>query len=180
MTSRDMPTAATQSGKSPDVRQMATIGFVVYALLLSEASGAAPKFDRHLKLVFACRADNDLYQAVSADGEAYPRFDTPAQAIEEAPDSCGVLILADEYPDKTTVLDNALFEAATNKRLRLYRGIPIGPAEDGSRQPHGIAPWARRGSVRCFWGRISEARSHRDSRLSFRAGQGRCAADRHG
>lgn len=120
----DADAAAMQNGKSPIVRQLATIGFMVWAVLLNEARGAAPTFDRPLKLVFACRADNDLYQTVSADGEAYPRFDTPTQAIDEAPDNCGVLILADEYPDKSTVLDNALFEAAAHKRLRLYVEYP--------------------------------------------------------
>ena len=141
MASLDAATAATQSGKSPIVRQLATIGFVVWAAFLSEVRGAAPTLDRPLKLVFACRADNDLYQTVSANGEAYPRFDSPAQAIEEAPDSCGVLILADEYPDKTTVLDNALFEAAARKRLRLYveypSALPKMDLASPTEMPHG-------------------------------------------
>ena len=45
---------------------------------------AAPKFDRHLKLVFACRCGATICTRCSADGEAYPRFDTAAQAIKKS------------------------------------------------------------------------------------------------
>lgn len=110
------------------MRQLAIIGFAVWfavwAVFPGEVSGAAPHVDRHLELVFACRADNDLYQVLTADGGTYPRFDSAAQAIADAPDGCGVLIMADEYPDKTTLLDNALFETAAGKRLRLYVEYP--------------------------------------------------------
>lgn len=120
----DAAAVATQNGKSPIVRQLTTLGIVVCVMFLNEASRAAPAFDQPLKLVFACRADNDLYQTVSADGKPYPRFDTPAQAIEKAPDRSGVLVLADEYPDKTTTLDSALFAGAARKHLRLYVEYP--------------------------------------------------------
>jgi len=121
MASWDM---ATPSRRSFVVRQLAMIGCVAWAMFPGEWSGAASKPDGQLQLVFACRADNDLYQIVAAHGETFRRFDTAAQAIEEAPDGCGVLILADEYPEKTTQLGNALFEAAANKRLRLYVEYP--------------------------------------------------------
>ena len=32
-------------------------------------------------LAFACHQDNDLYSALAAAGEVYPRFDNPAEAI---------------------------------------------------------------------------------------------------
>ena len=97
------------------------IGLLVCAVLSGQMRGAATT---PLKLVFACRADNDLYQILTAQGEPHPRFDSAAQAIAEAPAGCGVLLLADEYPEQTTALDNALLEAAAPKGLRLYVEYP--------------------------------------------------------
>ena len=57
-----------------------------------------------LDLVFACRADNDLYRVMTA-GTPYPRYETPAEAIQAAPDRSGLLVLADGYPAKTTTIE---------------------------------------------------------------------------
>ena len=46
-------------------------------------------------LVFACAADNDLYQAISAGNATFPRHETAAFAVQSAPNDAGVLILAD-------------------------------------------------------------------------------------
>lgn len=47
-------------------------------------------------LIFACRADNDLYCAVAAGlGQPPPRFATPGVAVAQAPPGAAVLLLAD-------------------------------------------------------------------------------------
>jgi len=76
------------------------------------------------ELTFACRADNDLYRAVTAGGTKCARFDDAAKAIEAAPVGSGVLILADEYPQKTTVIGKDVFTQAAAKRLRLLVEYP--------------------------------------------------------
>ena len=71
-----------------------------------------------LNLVFSCRADNDLYRAVTQSDQAYPRFDTPAEAVAAAPEGAGLLILADGYPQEKAKVDAAFFEAAAAKGRR--------------------------------------------------------------
>ncbi len=72
-------------------------------------------------VVFSCRSDNDLYQAL---GAARPRHDNAADAVSAAPPGAGVLILADAYPEKTTTIAPDVFEAARKKKLRLYVEFP--------------------------------------------------------
>ena len=96
----------------------------LFELYAGDASAVSQNTDRHLNLVFACREDNDLYQVITTNSEKYPRFDTAVEAIEKARAGGGVLILADEYPDKTTTIDNELFKTAAKKKLRLYVEYP--------------------------------------------------------
>ncbi|MBC8373690.1 MAG: hypothetical protein H8E53_08870, partial [Planctomycetes bacterium] len=76
------------------------------------------------ELTFACRADNDLYRAVTAGGTKCARFDEVAKAVEAAPAGSGVLILAGGYPKKTTVVGKDVFTKAAAKRLRLLVEYP--------------------------------------------------------
>jgi len=86
-------------------------------------------------LVFCCRADNDLYRVATArEIDWCRRFADAARAVAEAPSGAGLLILADGYPAKTTVIAPALLEAAAAKKLRLYveypaalPGLEVGP-----------------------------------------------------
>jgi hypothetical protein len=73
---------------------------------------------------FACRANNDLYQALAGKKGVSARFDSPIDAVGTAATGSGVLVLADEYPAKTTSLDAALFEMAATRRIRLYVEYP--------------------------------------------------------
>ncbi len=75
-------------------------------------------------LTFCCRADNDLYRVLTADGGNYQRFNNPADAVNSAPESSGVLILADEYPERTTTVEPEVFEEAARKKLRVYIEYP--------------------------------------------------------
>ncbi len=89
---------------------------------------------------FSCRADNDLYVALSSGGTTSPRYDSPAEAVKAASKGAGVLILADGYPEKPTVVEPAVFDEAAKKKLRLFVEYPaalpdmnVGPPKDISR-----------------------------------------------
>lgn len=77
-----------------------------------------------LNLVFACAGDNDLYQVLKNNGISIQRFDTPEKAIQQAGTNAGVLILADNYPDKTAFISEEMLQAAAEKKLRLYLEYP--------------------------------------------------------
>jgi len=77
-------------------------------------------------LFFDCSPNNDLYQAIRDDGRVFPRFDAIEEAIDAAAEGDAVLVLADDYPGKTTTVAPDLFRAAARKRLRLYVEYPAG------------------------------------------------------
>lgn len=77
-----------------------------------------------MNLVFKCRADNDLYHALVAQGRVYPRFATLAEAVEQAPPGAGVLALADPYPHPCLEVELPLLQQAVAKDLWLYLEYP--------------------------------------------------------
>lgn len=104
--------------------------FVLLSISLRGAADPAP-------LVFRCAPGNDLYQAVISAGGRYPRYHSPQEAIRKAPTGAGVLILADEYPERLTPISTPLFAEAAKKKLRLYveypaalPGMPVGAPKD--------------------------------------------------
>ncbi len=72
----------------------------------------------------SCRADNDLYVMLKENKFACTRYDTPEEAINNAKEGSGVLILADGYPAKTTKMDASQYEKAVSKKLRLFVEYP--------------------------------------------------------
>jgi hypothetical protein len=87
-------------------------------------------------LVCCCSPDNDLCQVLKLNGIKCSRYDTPNEAIHNATDGGGVLLLSDDYPAKTLILPDELFDLAEKKRLRLYieypdwiPGLDIGPPQ---------------------------------------------------
>lgn len=72
----------------------------------------------------SCNEQNDLYRLLTANGISCNRFNTPEEAILNARDGSAVMIMAEGYPTKTVEVDNALFEVAMNKNLRLYIEFP--------------------------------------------------------
>ena len=84
-------------------------------------------------MTFACAPENDLFKL--CDGAK--RFDTPAAAIDAAPEASGVLILADGYPQQRASVPADLLERAKQKKLRLYIEYPHGD------QPPRQAKWER-------------------------------------
>ena len=96
--------------------------FFSVVLLLVAVQGCATKSQKCISL--SCKEDNDLYLTLKENKIACIRYNTPEEAINSAGEGSGVLILADDYPEKTTVMDAFLFEKARNKRLRLYVEYP--------------------------------------------------------
>ena len=80
--------------------------------------------ERGPSLVFACRADNDLFRVATASGLACARVATPAEAVAKAPIGGAVLLLADGYPTRTTVVPPRVLDAAAERKLRLYVEFP--------------------------------------------------------
>ena len=87
---------------------------------------------RSSRLFFSCDKQNDLF--VTLQGVPKSRYDSPAAAIGAASKESAVLLLADDYPVKTVVVDAASVDLARKKRLRLYvefpaaaPGMDIGP-----------------------------------------------------
>ncbi len=100
--------------------------FIFFSVILAamQAVCDASAGEAASRFFFCCRPDNDLYQVLGDGGAKYPRYDDPAAAVEAAPAGSGVLILADGYPEKPTVVAPAVFDAAAKKNLRLYVEYP--------------------------------------------------------
>lgn len=86
-------------------------------------NGKAAGQDR-ARLLFDCSPDNDLYQAIQDDSTDFPRFDSTKQAIDAAAEGDAVLVLADDYPGKTSTTAPDLFREAAKRRLRVYIEFP--------------------------------------------------------
>ncbi len=71
-----------------------------------------------------CSPENDLFRILAASDQPCPRFATADEAVRAAPESSGVLVLADGYPERTTPLAPAVFDEAARKQLRLYVEYP--------------------------------------------------------
>ena len=95
-----------------------------FAIILALIMIAGVSEGKALKLTFNCRQDNDLYQVMAQCGYKCDRFDTAIEAISKAQSGSGVLILADEYPGKTTTIDKKALDLAQSKDLQLYIEYP--------------------------------------------------------
>lgn len=95
-----------------------------YVALLGMCAFAAEGEPAASGLLLACREDNDLHRVLKENRLSCSRFDTPAQAVQAATSGAGVLLLADEYPAKTTTIEPVVWEEAKRKKLRLYVEYP--------------------------------------------------------
>jgi hypothetical protein len=75
-------------------------------------------------VILSCREDNDLYHALKDNRISCSRYDTPGEAISNAREGSGVMILADDYPVKTSFIDSSFFQKAYAKKLRLFVEYP--------------------------------------------------------
>jgi hypothetical protein len=105
------------------MKTLFNIPYYFFALLfLVAVQGCSTKSQKNINL--SCKEDNDLYLTLKENKIACIRYNTPGEAINNAREGSGVLILADGYPEKTTVMDSSLFGKARNKKLRLYVEYP--------------------------------------------------------
>ncbi|MBK8881633.1 MAG: hypothetical protein IPN67_04395 [Bacteroidales bacterium] len=79
---------------------------------------------RQPKLFLSCSESNDLYNVLLENNIQCNRLSTPSEAVEIAAPGSGVLILADDYPERTTPIDSSVLRIAKDKRLRLYIEYP--------------------------------------------------------
>ena len=94
------------------------------AVLGSPATGQERHEGAPMEFWLSCRADNDLYRVLSANGVSCRRHETAQQAVEAAPEGAAVLVLADGYPTHTTSISAALLDRASRRRQRLYVEFP--------------------------------------------------------
>ena len=76
----------------------------------------------HLTLV--CKPDNDLCRILQDNNIPFQHTENAQEAIEHAPEHAGILILADDYPQKTTPIAPTTFATAQQKNQRLYIEFP--------------------------------------------------------
>ena len=97
-----------------------------FCLILIFSMSAFPMFANGLqkKILLSCKADNDLYLTLKENHFQCTIYNSPEEAIKNATENSGVLILADGYPAKTTEFSTTLFEEARRKNLRLYIEFP--------------------------------------------------------
>lgn len=76
------------------------------------------------KLIICGSESNDLCRVLAENGIRTDMLASPAEAVKAAPAGAGVMILAEGYPDKTTAVESAVFQAAKEKGLRLYIEFP--------------------------------------------------------
>lgn len=77
-----------------------------------------------IDIILSCNESNDLYKVLKENKIHCIRYNTPEEAINNAAQGSAVMILADDYPVKTTQMDSYLFEKAGFKNLRLYVEFP--------------------------------------------------------
>ncbi len=94
--------------------------FIAIMVLLATQSCTS----KSQSIILSCNEGNDLYRTLKENRIACIRYDTPEEAINSAATGSGVLILADGYPNQTTLMDSSLFEETQKKGLRLYIEYP--------------------------------------------------------
>ena len=121
-----------------DILRISNICFAVLLLVVNQACTINIKN----RISLSCNEDNDLYLTLQENKIACVRFNTPEEAINNASDGSGVMILADDYPEKTTLMNDSLFEIAHDKKLRLYVEYPSYIPEVELGAPRGVF-WER-------------------------------------
>ncbi|MEX2592809.1 MAG: hypothetical protein WD426_08540 [Anditalea sp.] len=117
------------------------ISYIFFAILFLVAGQGWASESQDI-ITLSCKADNDLYLTLKENKIASVRYNTPEEAISHAVEGSGVMILADGYPEKTTVMDASLFEKARHKNLKLYVEYPSYLPEVAVGMPRGTY-WER-------------------------------------
>jgi hypothetical protein len=75
-------------------------------------------------LCLCCRPENDLWRILNANGVDCARYETAGEAVAAAREGCGVLILAEGYPDRGTDILAPIFDEAARKKVHSYVEYP--------------------------------------------------------
>lgn len=75
-------------------------------------------------LQIVAKPKNDLVNVLQNNKIAFNRVSNINEAITNAPEGSGIMVLADAYPEMLTVMDSSMFSAASAKRLRVYLEYP--------------------------------------------------------
>lgn len=76
------------------------------------------------EISLSCSENNDLYRTLKENNIKCSRYDSPNEAINKAKEGTGVMVLADDYPHKTTLMTDALYKKAKKKGIKLYVEYP--------------------------------------------------------
>ena len=63
---------------------------------------------------------NDLVKVLQKNGILHQVHATQSSAIDAAKQGDALLLLAETYPETRTTVDDAIWQAATEKKLRLF------------------------------------------------------------
>ncbi len=93
---------------------------VIFVLQVLESCGTGSRN----RISISCSEDNDLFVTLKNNRIPCTRYDDPFEAVAEAKEGSGIMILADGYPEKTTAIDPELLNMADEKELRVYVEYP--------------------------------------------------------
>src|SRR5688572_24784163 len=100
------------------VRRTITALFLVAVAIVSGCTN--PSTNLHI----VGEVSNDLVKVLEANNIEFERYDDLWQAINDASENTGVMVLADHYPNVRTYMDAEMFVAAEAKNLRVYIEFP--------------------------------------------------------
>lgn len=75
-------------------------------------------------LTFCGSASNDLYRLLSEENYPVQRFDNIREALLMAKRGDGIIVVADNYPDSQTGIDNEQYKIIKKKNIRVYIEYP--------------------------------------------------------
>ena len=75
-------------------------------------------------LQIVARPDNDLIIVLQNNEIPFRRAASIQEAIAKAAEGSGIMVLADYYPQTRTMMDSSMFDAASEKNLRVYIEYP--------------------------------------------------------
>lgn len=108
---------ATRFPRREILKTLTAVPLAVLMPVLSQARTLHP-------LYFSCKEDNELFRAGNSSGIECIRFDDAKEAVAQAPQGSGLLVLAEGYPNATTSINLRVYQDAARKRLRLYVEFP--------------------------------------------------------
>lgn len=95
---------------------------IVSLLAFSNSSFGSNSKDKEIYLY--ANPTNDLYLLLKEEGYTVKSYQTVKETVEKAKSGSAVLITATQYPNKRTIIDQAVYETAKQKKLRLYVEFP--------------------------------------------------------